>query len=212
LQQIYTLRKNKFIAFEGIDGSGKSTQIKLLGEKLKQEGHSIYQTFEPTNNPIGKMIRAIFSGMMQADHRSIAALFVADRIEHVVNEKDGLLKMLREGFTVLTDRYYFSSYAYHSAYMPMDWVIEANRFSTEMLRPDLTIYIDIEAEISLERITKNRQNIELYESLENLKTVRNNYFEAFKKLQSVEKIAIINGNQTEEKVTQDIWEQVQKCL
>ena len=70
-------RKNLFIAFEGIDGSGKSTQVKLLSEKLQATGHKVHATFEPTDSQIGKMIRTIFSGKMEADHKVIAALFAA---------------------------------------------------------------------------------------------------------------------------------------
>ena len=80
------MKKNQFIAFEGIDGSGKSTQVKLLSYNLKNAGHKVYLTCEPTDRPIGKMIRDIFSHKMEADHRTIAALFVADRLDHLLNK------------------------------------------------------------------------------------------------------------------------------
>jgi dTMP kinase len=65
-------RNNLFIALEGIDGSGKSTQTKLLTEQLTSQGHKVYSTFEPTNNQIGKMIRDILKGNTKADYRIIA--------------------------------------------------------------------------------------------------------------------------------------------
>src|SRR5687767_4680396 len=110
------MKKNLFLAFEGIDGSGKSTQVKKLAHKLAEEGHKVCTTCEPTTGPIGKMIRDIFNHRMEGDQRTIAALFAADRLEHLLNKQDGILKKLEEGYTVITDRYYFSSYAYHSVH------------------------------------------------------------------------------------------------
>jgi dTMP kinase len=199
------MNKNLFIAFEGIDGSGKSTQLKLLAERLKAEGHKVYTTFEPTDSPIGKMIRDIFSHNMEADHRVIAGLFVADRLHHLLNKTDGILKKLEEGYTVITDRYYFSSYAYHGTHMEMDWVIDANSQSANLLRPDLNVYIDISPEISMSRITKGRSSLELYETIENQKNVRDRYLEAFDKLKEVEKIKFIDGNRAENEISEDIW-------
>src|SRR5476651_776071 len=145
------MKKNFFIAFEGIDGSGKSTQVKLLTEKLEEAGLKVYTTCEPTDSPMGKTIRDIFNHRMEADHRTIAALFVADRLDHLLNKTNGILKKLEEGYTVITDRYYFSSYAYQSPYIDMKWVIEANSLSAGLLRPDMNVYIDILPEISIER-------------------------------------------------------------
>lgn len=200
--------KNLFIAFEGIDGSGKSTQVKLLAERLTEAGHRVYSTFEPTDNPIGTMIRDIFNHKFEADDRAIAGLFVADRLDHILNKTNGLLKKMEEGYTIITDRYYFSSYAYHGAHMPLDWVIQANSLSAELLRPDLTIYIDISPEVSMERITKGRSSIELYENIENLKKVRDTYFEVIERLKSEENIFITKGDRVPEAVAADIWEHV----
>ena len=199
------MKKNLFLAFEGIDGSGKSTQVKLLSEKLMGEGHQVYVTCEPTNGPIGKMIRDIFNHKMEGDHRTIAALFAADRLEHLLHKTEGILKKLEEGFTVITDRYYFSSYAYHSVHMDMGWVIEANRLSAQLLRPDLNIYIDIAPEISMDRIKKNRDSVEIYETLENQRQVYAKYAEAFEREKDSENIFTVNGNQPTEKIAEEIW-------
>ncbi|MBK6543690.1 MAG: dTMP kinase [Saprospiraceae bacterium] len=199
------MKKNLFIAFEGIDGSGKSTQAKRLARLLENAGHKVYSTFEPTDNPIGKMIRDIFNHKMEADHRTIAGLFVADRLDHLLNKSNGILKKLDEGYTVITDRYYFSSYAYHGTHMAMDWVIQANALSAELLRPNLNIYIDISPEISMQRIQSGRNSTELYETLENLRNVREKYIEAFEKLKTQEQIFIVDGNQSPEIIGQNIW-------
>lgn len=206
------MRKNVFIAFEGIDGCGKSTQVKLLVTKLKEEGHKVYCTSEPTDRPIGTMIRDIFQHKMEADHRTIAGLFIADRLDHLLNKSTGILKKLNEGYTVIMDRYYFSSYAYHGVHMSLDWVIEANKQSVDLLRPDLNIFIDIEPDIAIQRINKDREIIELYETKENLTNVRNKFFEAFEKQKEVEKIFITDGNKTTDIIADDIWRKVSEIF
>src|SRR5690554_4018885 len=109
-----------FIAFEGIDGSGKSTQIALLRSRLESLGYQVHQTCEPTTGPIGRMIRDIFSGKMEGNHHTIAGLFVADRLHHILNKKDGLIAQLTRGHVVLTDRYVLSSYAYQGAHVDLE--------------------------------------------------------------------------------------------
>jgi dTMP kinase len=202
------MRKNLFIAFEGIDGSGKSTQVKLLAEHLKNAGHKVHCTFEPTGSPMGVLIRDAFNHKMEADHRVIAGLFVADRLNHLLNKTDGILKMLEEGYTVITDRYNFSSYAYQGVHMPLDWVIQANSLSTDLLRPDLNVFVDIAPEVSMERLKKGRTSLELYETLENLTKVKDCYFEAFDLLKSKEYIFITDGNRLPELIAEDIWKKI----
>jgi dTMP kinase len=202
------MKKNFFIAFEGIDGSGKSTQVKLLKEKLELAGLKVYTTCEPTDSPIGKMIRDIFNHRIEADHRTIAALFVADRLDHLLNKTNGILKMLDEGYTVITDRYYLSSYAYQSPYMDLEWVIKANSLSAGLLRPDLNIYIDIPPEISIERLNKGRTSIELYETLDNLRNVRDKYFEIIELLKNEEKVFVADGNKNPEAIAIGIWDKI----
>ncbi|MBK7808402.1 MAG: dTMP kinase [Saprospiraceae bacterium] len=197
--------KNLFIAFEGIDGSGKSTQVKLLAEFLTHKGHKVYTTFEPTDSRIGVMIRDIFNHRMEGDQRVIAALFAADRLNHLLNSQDGILKKLKEGYTVITDRYYFSSYAYHSVHnIDMDWVIQANSMSADLLRPDLNIYIDISPDVSMERLKKGRNSFEMYETLENQKMVYDKYKEAFDRLGDAEKVFVTDGNRKTDLIAEDI--------
>lgn len=202
------MTKTLFLALEGIDGSGKSTQINLLKENLEKAGHKVYITFEPTDGPIGKLIRDIFNHRMEADQRTIAALFVADRFEHILNKENGMLKMLEEGYTVITDRYYFSSYAYHGVHMPVDWVIQSNALAAGLLRPDLNIFIDITPETGMERIKRGRNSLELFETLENQKRVRDKYFEVMEKLKKEERIFVIDGNRAPEAIAEDIWQKV----
>src|SRR6185369_5185164 len=176
------MKKNLFIALEGLDGSGKSTQTKLLAQKLMEQGHKVYTTSEPTTSRIGSIIKDIFKHKIEADHRTIAALFVADRLYHLLNNTDGIVKKLEEGHTVICDRYYFSSYAYQGTHLDMSWVIEANSLSADILRPDLNVFIDVSPETSMNRVNRSRQSTELYETLDNLSNVRKKFFEAFEKL------------------------------
>ena len=199
-----------FIALEGIDGSGKSTQTKLLSKKLKSSGKKVYSTFEPTDSRIGSIITDVFKHKTEADNRVVAGLFVADRLEHLLNKSNGILKKLEEGFTVITDRYYFSSYAYQGVYMSMDWLIEANSLSAQLLKPDINIFIDVPPEICMQRINTNRSTIELYENLDNLKKVRAKYLEAFEKLKHEEKIFITDGNRSPDMIFKDIWRELNK--
>ncbi|MFK7908840.1 MAG: dTMP kinase [Chitinophagales bacterium] len=206
------MQKGKFIVFEGIDGSGKSTQVKLLTERMKAEGKPVYQTFEPTNSPIGSLVRNILYGRIQADEKTMAALYLADRLDHIQNDTNGMLKQIEAGKHVIGDRYYFSSYAYHVPHVSLDWVIDANSICAELLRPDLIIFIDISTEISLERLTKGRASLDKYENFERISTVRKNYFAAMKRFEGIENIVIINGNQSMESVTKDIWDLVSAIL
>ena len=206
------MSKGKFIAFEGIDGSGKSTQVKILNERMKKEGNYCYVTMEPTDSPIGSLIHQIMTGRIKADNRTIAALFVADRLDHLLNDLNGIVNKVNEGITVITDRYYFSSYAYHSVDMSMDWVIKANEQSSNILRPTVTVFIDTDPDIAIERIAKNRFHQELFEKKSRLMKVREKYFEAFEKLGKVEQIVVVDGNRDEQKIAADIWEKIKPFL
>jgi dTMP kinase len=204
--------KGKFIVFEGIDGSGKSTQIKKVFNRLKKSGHKVYPTFEPTDGPIGSLIRQMLTGKVATDQRTIASLFAADRTDHLLNCVNGIHQKVDQGEIVLCDRYYFSSYAYHAQYIDMDWVIHANSLNAEILKPDLTIFIDVDPKKCFERIKENRSSFEMYEKIDILEKVRANYFLAFETLKEQEKIAIVDGNNTMEKVEDQILQEVMKIF
>lgn len=197
--------RGAFIAFEGIDGSGKSTQSALLIQKLRQEGIPCYATMEPTDAPIGSLIRQVMTGRIKTDNKAVAALFAADRLDHLLNEVDGIVSKIESGVTVVTDRYYFSSYAYNSVHMPMEWVIKANEQSSAILRPSVTVYIDIDPDTALDRIAKNRFRQELFEKKSMLVKVRDNYMKAFKLLEKEEKVFIVDGNRPQEEIAEAVW-------
>lgn len=204
--------KGNFIAFEGIDGSGKSTQIRMLDARMKEQGIYCYTTMEPTDSPIGSLIHQIMMGRIKTDNKVIAALFVADRLDHLLNDVNGIVNKINEGTTVITDRYYFSSYAYHSVDMPMDWVIKANEQSSNILRPTVNVFIDISPDVATERIAKNRFHQELFEKKSRLIKVREKYLEAFDKLKEEECIIKVDGNRSEQEIADDIWEGIKEFL
>lgn len=201
--------KGKFIAFEGIDGSGKSTQIQYLMEKLKENNIYYYTTMEPTDSPIGSLIHQIMMGRIKTDNKVIAALFVADRLDHLLNDINGLKAKIDEGTTVISDRYYFSSYAYHSVDMPMEWVIQANDQCKRILQPTVTVFIDVDPDVAIERIAKNRFHQELFEKKSRLVKVREKYFEAFKRERDNENIIVVDGNKQPAEIADEIWKKVQ---
>lgn len=195
----------RFLALEGIDGSGKSTQLQLLLERLRARGVECRGTREPSDGPVGAMVRQILTGRVTADHRVIAGLFAADRLDHLVNRRDGILEQVRSGVTVVTDRYYFSSYAYHSVDMDMDWVIQANSVSAGLLRPTVIIFLDVPVEEALERIRQNRVVREIFDQEDRLRQTRELYFKAFERLRDVENVAVVDGSGSREQVAERIW-------
>lgn len=202
------MKKGNLIAFEGIDGSGKSTQMELLAKRLEREGIRYYATAEPTGSLIGALIRQILSGRMKADNRVIAGLFVADRLDHLLNEVDGVAAKIDAGINVVMDRYYFSSYAYQGVDVPMEWVIAANEQSRAILKPGITVFIDISPEEAVERIARNRVHVELFEEKSRLRKVRDNYLRAFELLKGEENYVIIDGSQPMEAVADRVWSEV----
>ena len=204
--------RGRFLVFEGIDGSGKSTQIQRIHQRLVEKGMSVISTFEPTDGPIGCLIRQMLAGKVETDQRTIASLFAADRTDHLVKREKGVKAMKDQGLVVLCDRYYFSSYAYHALYMDMGWVIQANALNAGILRPDTTLFIDVDPDLCFERIRANRDSFDMYEKIDILKQVRDNYFLAFERLKDQENVIIIDGNDTQDRVEEKIWHQIQPLI
>jgi dTMP kinase len=186
------MNKGKFIVFEGIDASGKSTQIRMLEHYLKEKGVPVYLTREPTDSPFGALAHQCMTGRIDSDEKAIAAVMAADRLDHIYNKTNGLLDKINAGITVISDRYYFSSYAYQGAHLDMDWVIELNRLSAEALRPDVNIFIDIDAQTSMNRL-QGRGDLERYEKLDKQLKVREQYFAAFDRMKNEENVQIVQS-------------------
>ena len=162
----------RFVTFEGIDGSGKSTVSKLLYEKLKKKGYEVLLTFEPTNTWLGKCVQRCVE--THADPYITVFTFIADRIQH----GKIIQKQLDEGKIVLCDRYAESTYAYQGLQLeeeidnPIKWLKELSKNKFPI--PDRTFVFLIEPEKSLRRI-QNRNKLIPFEKLSFLKKVHNNY-------------------------------------
>lgn len=168
----------KFIVFEGLDGSGTSTQAALLEKRLNQEGHRCHLTSEPSAGPIGQMIRQAFKGRLRFSQepdrfdQQMAHLFSADRFDHLYNEWDGVLPMLARGMTVISTRYFFSSYAYHCT-RDGDWAL-VERLNRDFPNPDLLVYLRNPVDESVRRL-QARATLDSYETPDKLSQVSENY-------------------------------------
>jgi len=208
------MQRGKFFVIEGIDGSGKSTQMEILSKKLSSINQEHHLTTEPTDGPIGVLIRKILRKEIVVDESALAGLFLADRLDHLENELNGLTTIISQGTHVITDRYYWSSYAYHSLHLPMEWVIAINSKCAEILRPDITFYLDLSPEESIRRIKKSRASTELFEDKKILEKVRDNYLKSIELLGEKEHVVVVdtNKNKSPEEVFEEIWEHISKIL
>ena len=201
-----------FLVVEGLDGSGKTTQIELLRDRLQARGEACYLTAEPTELPTGRFLRSILRGETEADPRTVAALFAADRIEHLFHPVEGLLRKLAEGYHVIASRYYFSSLAYQSEFADPGWVASLNLLAKRTLPADLTIFLDLEPEVSLERIKQRGEERELFETREKLAHVRDSFHLAFEHFGEGENIRIIDASRDVMTVADEVWAAVSEQL
>ena len=203
--------KNRFIVVEGLDGSGKSTQIKMLKEYLESKGEKVFMTAEPSEGRIGKTLREMLSEDIPTDMYFQAGMFLADRIDHCTNSENGIKKMLEEGYTVISDRYYYSTFAYQGTKSDMDYIMKINLDCPAILRPDVCIFLDLNPEICKGRIDTNRGKTEMYEkNIEVMKSIRKNFLDVLNSLNDRENIKIINAEGSIEDIQKAIREAVEE--
>ncbi len=198
-----------FIVIEGLDGSGKTTQVERLKDYFQARGESCHVTAEPTEMPTGRLIRSILRRELTVDPRTLAALFAADRVEHVFHPETGLLAQLAGGHHVIASRYYFSSLAYQSEYADPAWIAALNQQARSTLPADLTLFLDLEPEISLQRIATRPGPDELFETMEKLTHVRESFHLAFQHFGGGENIQIVDAGAPAEEVTELIIQAVE---
>ncbi len=186
--------RGRFIVFEGIDGAGKTTQIELLEQHLRGLGRRVWRTAEPTESVSGGLLRDALGGVSRRSACEMAALFVLDRIFHNVNPVSGIEKMLADGIDVICDRYYYSSLAYQGSETDEKWVREMNLSCPEIRHPDVCIFLDLTPEQSMERINRGRVTHEIYENVERLRRVRDQFYRVFDSLDpSTDRVCIVNA-------------------
>lgn len=205
------LTRGKFIVFEGLDGSGKTTQLELLQRRLAavMKKRKCYMTREPSDSVVGLITRGAVKGKILLEPETMAMLFAADRFEHITKD---IIPQLEKGNHVLCDRYYFSNFAYQSSIMDIEKLLNYNDIAMNRLRPDVTIFLDVLPKECAERLSYERAGTELYEDIENLEIVRNNYLKAFELLQEKENIMQIESIGNADKTFELIWLQLVKGI
>ena len=198
----------KFIVFEGLDGSGKSTQICCLEQRLRDMGRRVDVTAEPTVSALGGLVRDALSGFTPRSGGEIAALFMADRVQHNVNPVWGIQKMLASGFDVICDRYYYSSMAYQGTVTDPDWVERINLDCPEIRRPDLCVFLDVDYERCRRRMEEGRAFLEIYENEASMIATRRRYYAVFEELKERDRIAVIDADRPVEEVAEDVFRAV----
>ena len=194
-----------FITLEGTEGSGKTSAINLVVERLKNEGYTIVQTREPGGTPIAEQIRNVILDVNNTslDPRAEALLYAASRRQHLVEK---VWPAIKEGKIVICDRYLDSSLAYqgNARGLGIENVLKVNEFATEGTFPDITFFFDIDPELGLERIAMNQSREVNRLDLEKLsfhKSVR----EGFTKLASLypNRYVVIDASKSREEVFND---------
>jgi dTMP kinase len=193
------MKRGKLICIEGLDASGKETQSKLLVEYLEKEGHNVIRFDEPSNMPVGRLIKEALNKKIELLPETLALLFAADRIE---DTKKNIIPYLEKGYVVICDRYVLSSLAYQTAMgLDLEWVKNLNK---EALTPDLTIFMDLNPEQSLERL----KNKELFDNLEFQKKVREKYLNLISEYEHIK----VDAGKTIEKVHGEIVDAVRRVI
>jgi dTMP kinase len=192
-----------FIVFEGIDGTGKTTQIHLLAEKLEEMGYAVVTTREPTDGPYGRKIRQLFVDRNTVSREEELELFIADRKQHV---DEVIAPALADGCVVVCDRYFLSTVAYQGA-NGIDQGDILRRNETFPV-PDLAVILEMEPAQGIHRI-QNRRNERpnTFEEVENLEKVAG----IFAAMQQ-EYIRRVNGSDTIENVHRRVFEAVREVL
>jgi dTMP kinase len=194
------------IVVEGIDGAGKSTQVRRLAEALRREGRAVVESREPTDGPWGRKIRAsAATGRMSLQDELHA--FVEDRKEHVATL---IGPALARGEIVLLDRYYFSTIAYQGA---RGGDVDAIRRMNEAVapRPDLVLLIDFDPEVGLRRIRESRGGgTDDFEHLDQLQAIRASFLRLAAEDSAL--FRTINGDRSPDAVFDDLYAHVRKLL
>ncbi len=197
-------RNGLLIVFEGIDGTGKSTQLKRLAETLAAKGLDVVATREPTDGQYGRKIRQLYQQRDSVTREEELALFINDRREHV---EKVITPGLQKGRVVLSDRYYFSTAAYQGAEgLDVDTIIEQNESFAPV--PDLVLLIVLPVLEGLHRIQVLRQDtLNAFEQESGLARVAA-VFDGF----SHECIRRIDGRQSIDKVHEEVMKHVENLL
>lgn len=203
-----------FITFEGPDGSGKSTIIKKVYEKLINDGFDIVLTREPGGTPIAEKIRDIIldNSNVALDARTEALLYAASRRQHLVEK---IRPALKEGKIVLCDRFLDSSLAYQGGgrNLGVQNVLNINLFATENTYPDLTLFFDIDPELGLKRVSQDKKRVADRLDNEN-ENFHEKVYSTFKEIVNAnsQRIITIDASKSIEEVTECAYRTIKEKL
>lgn len=191
--------RGRFIVLEGLDGAGISTQVRRLAAALDGADVAYQCTREPTDGPVGSQIRLALTKRLTIDPTTLALMFAADRSDHL---RASVLPRLEAGVQVISERHVLSSLAYQGAQLgDVDWVRAINRESTRLIAPDLTVFLDVPPETSLDRIDAGRHARELFEQRDTLAATRRAFLAAIDVLRGEgQSVEIIDGSAPIERV------------
>jgi dTMP kinase len=205
-----TTKRGVFITFEGPEGSGKSTQLRLLAARLRAEGRTVLETAEPGGTPIGLQIRRVLldSKNLELSPTTELLLMFAARAQNV---DEWILPALSRGEMVLCDRFTDSTLVYQGAARGLgsEVVYEVDRIACRGLVPDLTILVDIETELGLSRAHGRNQKTQDVETRldEQALGFHRKVREAYLQLAADEpkRVKLIDGSRKEQEVNEDVW-------
>lgn len=197
----------RFIVLEGIDGSGTTTQAARLVESLRASGHAVVNTREPSDGPIGVVLRqALRRRLVGLSDRALALLFAADRLDHLASVVE---PALAEGKVVVSDRYVLSSLAYQGMRMPLGWVETLNAAA----RPaDLTLYLEVDAGTAARRRQGRGGTDELFDADEVQRAVARAYGRVVRKHTRAQRVVRVDGRAGADEVAREILARVQAVL
>lgn len=203
----------RFISFEGGEGSGKTTLIEMLANELNLLGYDIVKTREPGGSKIAEEIRNVILNIdnVNMDYMTEALLLAASRRQHLT---EVIIPALNEDKIVICDRYVDSSLAYqgYARGLGIKEVYEINKYATEGILPDLTIYIDIDPSVGLSRIKSNHRKVDRLdlEAMTFHKKVREGYLELAEMFK--DRFRVIDGDRKPTEIYEDIKKEVLKVL
>lgn len=200
-------RKNErglFIVFEGLDGSGTTTQAAELASWLSEHGIPAESTYEPSTGPIGGLTRSVTDGRLDMEPAALALMFAGDRVDHLYNKSHGLVPLLEEGFAVISDRYVLSSLAYQAIQgLSVDWLLEINAHA---IVPDVTIFLDADVHVCLQRISRRSVKTELFHEQNKLEQVERAYRNVLSRGEFIGNLVTADGTQDIPSVSKQVQE------
>ncbi|MFP3167180.1 MAG: dTMP kinase [Candidatus Nanopusillus sp.] len=195
------IKKYRYIAIDGIDGSGKTTIANLLYNELSKRYNKIILMKEPYDNDLSKKIKEIILKEHEKNFDNgylLALLFTADRSIKNIDLK----KYLNNNYIVISDRSIYSTFSYQILYegISIEWLKCVSKY---IIRPDITFILDVDPKIAVERINSRGKNITSYENIEVLRKVRENFLK-LKEIFPNDNIIYIDGEEKPEKILEKI--------